>query len=243
VYIPPWPKASEGLYYIGKEFMNSVMFKLYGFLAGVSLLAFLASGQFAEAQVGASSTEVVTANIGTSSAVSSSATNTSSQENATSTEVLPTDIGSSSSSTKISGVLNEREQERIINLAANITNRMEATIERLRDITKRLESRANKVTPDPFDVTDVAKSRITYSLEYLDQASESLDGMDELIYNTVTSDNPMTNWPLIKEGYARAKESINLAYNDILGVYGRLHNPTCFYKVQYRDASCPPDIP
>ncbi|MCA9365875.1 hypothetical protein KC723_03185 [Candidatus Kaiserbacteria bacterium] len=119
--------------------------------------------------------------------------------------------------------LTKRKQERIINLAANISNQMDATINRLNNISERLESRIAKIQNGGSDVTG-AESSLQQAKLRISEAQLKIASIDSEIYNFVTSENPRENWLELKNIYRAVKESISLAHKELVTTVAQLKN-------------------
>ncbi len=93
--------------------------------------------------------------------------------------------------------LQTRAQERIIQLAANVSNRFDATIRRFAHISTRLESRITKFEQAGMDTTG-AKAALEQSRASLEQAQTLMFNIDATIYNAVTSESPRSAWPSVR---------------------------------------------
>ncbi len=85
--------------------------------------------------------------------------------------------------------LSERAQERIINLASNISNRMDATVNRFEQIIKRLERRIEKSASGGIDV-ESARNTLEEAKVSLAVAKAGLTNIDTAVIKAVTSDQP-----------------------------------------------------
>lgn len=105
------------------------------------------------------------------------------------------------------GVLSERMQQRVRNLAANVSNRMEAAIERLEHIADRLDARLEKLRASGMDTTDAAASLARARTE-LSAASVTLAEIDQQVARAITSLTPRAEWSRVRSTYASARTSI-----------------------------------
>ncbi len=101
--------------------------------------------------------------------------------------------------------LDEAKQKRIINLAANMSNRIDAVIVRFDKIVTRLESRVNKQKLEGIDTgnseEELAKAKVT-----LEVAKQSIRDIDTLVYNATLSTTAPEDWILVKETFRSTKE-------------------------------------
>ena len=109
--------------------------------------------------------------------------------------------------------LEDFRQQRIINLGANISNRMDAVVERLFTITTRLEQRTNKLSIEGLVVTEASLSLQT-AAKLLAEARQELSTIDATVYAAATSPEPYTAWQTTaKVQYQAAGEKIRAAYS------------------------------
>ena len=102
-------------------------------------------------------------------------------------------------------------QTRLINLAANVSNRLDAYVRRITNVTDRLESRANKMGENGLDVT-AARAKIAEARAELDKARQSLANIDAAVNNFVKSENPRTYWQQVKATYMSSRDAIKAAH-------------------------------
>ncbi len=102
-------------------------------------------------------------------------------------------------------------QVRLTNLAANVSNRLDAYVRRIANVTNRLDSRAAKLADSGLDVS-AAKQKITTARNEIEKAQISLNNIDTIVHNFVQSENPQTYWPSLKTTYQNAQTNIKLAH-------------------------------
>lgn len=107
--------------------------------------------------------------------------------------------------------LSVRQQERITNLAANISNRMDATVVRLEQINKRVASRADK-TENYDEVMANVKSNTEKVNASLQKAKRTLGQMDTNIASVVGSEKPKERWWQVRTFYLDAKDNLREAH-------------------------------
>lgn len=108
-------------------------------------------------------------------------------------------------------VLTAAAQTRLTNLAANVSNRLDAYVRRITNVTDRLESRANKMGENGIDVA-AARTKIAEARAELDKARQSLANIDTAVNNFVKSENPRTYWQQVKTTYMSARDAIKAAH-------------------------------
>lgn len=89
--------------------------------------------------------------------------------------------------------LSDQAQNRIRNLAANISNRMEAAIKRLENIAIRLDSRIVKLEAQNFDTTS-ARPYVEEAKAELTQAKLLIIDIDKVIGDVTGSETPRSAW-------------------------------------------------
>lgn len=107
--------------------------------------------------------------------------------------------------------LTERQQERIINLAANISNRLDATMFRLVQIETRLATRIAQFTTEGYD-TGVANIYRDQALENIQTARDTLASIDNEVMTAVTSADVVTAWRDVRATYELAANEIRAAH-------------------------------
>ncbi len=102
-------------------------------------------------------------------------------------------------------------QERVLNLSANISNRMEAAIERLYSIIERLEGRIAKIRENGMD-TRAAETRLREAAQLLAEAKTALNDIDNQVYMATTSTEPQAKWHTVRETYLEAGRLIRASH-------------------------------
>lgn len=117
--------------------------------------------------------------------------------------------------------LSSQTQNRITNLAANISNRMEAMIERLSAIALRVESRMLKLKASGYSVDNTFVS-INETRLSLSEARTILSTIDTKVYTMVSSENPQQEWVNVRDTFvavhthlSSAKESLRRAVTEM----------------------------
>jgi hypothetical protein len=110
--------------------------------------------------------------------------------------------------------LSERSSERIINLAANVSNRMDAAGTRIQDIIIRLESRIEKLEAAGLDVSE-AKDALQSAQISLNAAVNNLTTIDVTVQAAVSSADPRSNWTSVKAAYQNIREQLRTAHTEI----------------------------
>jgi len=111
-------------------------------------------------------------------------------------------------------LLQEKAQTRITNLAANISNRMEAAIRRLSQVIDRIDSRVLKLKDAEVDTTE-AERLIGLAKTDITSAITTLSTIDTVVVTAVTSNNPRANWADVRTTYETARNQIKSAHSNI----------------------------
>ena len=119
--------------------------------------------------------------------------------------------------------LSERAQERITNLAANISNRFDGIIARLENIHNRLETRIIKLEEAGVDVSQ-ARQSLTKSREALERAKGELRDIDEAVVFVVGSTDPKTQWQRVRLTFISAREEVRTAHAELRNTVAHLKN-------------------
>ncbi len=123
--------------------------------------------------------------------------------------------------TKLSGA----KQTRIINLCANISNRFEATLARLENITKRLEARMRIMNTQGLQVDDAAILLLEVQTT-LNTARVQLENIDSEVFAVATGDNPQSSWKQLRTTFTKTYKTIQQAQEQLKEVVILLKNST-----------------
>ena len=116
-------------------------------------------------------------------------------------------------------------QTRLLNLAANMSNRMEAAVTRLQNVTDRLTSRLNKMEEQGINVSD-ARAELVKAQTKLDEATQNLASIDTEVNAFVGSATPRENWQNLKNTYLDTRSAIISAHQNILATINLAKNST-----------------
>jgi hypothetical protein len=156
--------------------------------------------------------------------VSLAQTTTATTTTASTTESIPAPSPAPSPAAPAPNVILEsRAQERIINLAANISNRFDAIIARLENITNRLTTRAQKLQSENYD-TSAALSSLEQARAALSSAKREMSDIDQAVVYAVGSQDPKTEWQNVKMKYLTARDSIKIAHSELKNTISHLKN-------------------
>lgn len=108
--------------------------------------------------------------------------------------------------------LTEAQQARVTNLAANISNRLDATVARLENISTRIESRIAILEGNGQDQSS-AKETLAAASNALANATESLALIDTQVTAVATSNEPRAAWVGLKAQYADVQNQLRAAFN------------------------------
>jgi uncharacterized protein involved in exopolysaccharide biosynthesis len=95
-------------------------------------------------------------------------------------------------------------QVRIVNLAANISNRMDGVIKRFEQILIRLESRAAKMAALGYDTADT-QFYIVEAQGALNDAKTRMSGIDTKVVAIAASEKPWEAWVLVRSDFTETK--------------------------------------
>lgn len=112
-------------------------------------------------------------------------------------------------------------QQRITNLAANISNRMDAAITRLFSIIDRLETRIVTLTQRGVD-TAAAEAALQRASLSLAEAQSLMSDIDTLVYQATTSEQPAADWQPLKERYRTVAGLIRTTHTELRAVIAAL---------------------
>lgn len=132
--------------------------------------------------------------------------------------------------------LQRRTEERIINLAANISNRLEGVTARLQNISSRLNMRLEKQATDGYDVS-VARVSLEAANNALKNARSQMDGIDEAVRAAVGSNNPRGEWVKVRIKFITARDEIRTAHSELKSTVSNLKSAP---KVSAQNGEQPP---
>lgn len=116
-------------------------------------------------------------------------------------------------------------QTRLMNLAANMSNRMDSAVARLQNVTGRLNSRLGKMEIEGKDVT-AARTELALAQSKLDEAKRNLATIDTEVNAFVGSATPRENWNNLKNTYLNTRALIITAHQSILATINLAQNTT-----------------
>lgn len=122
-------------------------------------------------------------------------------------------------------VLTERTQKRIINLAANISNRLDGISARMTQIAGRLEDRIEKQAAEGYDVT-AAQNSLNAAKSALETSKRDLSTIDRKVLNAVGSPDPKTGWKDVRATYITARDNIKIAHTELRNTLSNLKSAT-----------------
>ena len=107
-------------------------------------------------------------------------------------------------------MLTSQRQERIINLASNIKERLDAGITRLANITARLYTRIDKLKKSGID-TSLAETKLNEAKDLINTAGNTLAQMESL-RTIVSSDSPREAFATIRTQFLDIRTSLMQAH-------------------------------
>ncbi|MEN9920780.1 MAG: hypothetical protein RL538_673 [Candidatus Parcubacteria bacterium] len=110
--------------------------------------------------------------------------------------------------------LDRRVQERITNLAANISNRFDGIIARMQNIIDRLTARIEKQASAGYDVS-AARTSLNSAQRSLDEAKEHMADIDEAVTEALGSTDPRTKWKSVRAKFISARDAIKIAHGEL----------------------------
>ncbi len=102
-------------------------------------------------------------------------------------------------------------QTRITNLAANLSNRLDATVHRLENVSVRLDSRLTKMKESGLD-TSVATFTLVKANDELAAAKKTLSTIDIEVTSFVGSENPIAAWARLETIYRTIIKNVLTAH-------------------------------
>ncbi len=116
-------------------------------------------------------------------------------------------------------------QTRLLNLTANMSNRMEGAVKRLQNVTDRLTSRLNKMEAEGKNMS-AARAEIALAQLKLNEATQNLANIDMEVNGFVGSATPKENWQNLKNKYLITRIAIIAAHQNILATINLAQNAT-----------------
>lgn len=116
-------------------------------------------------------------------------------------------------------------QNRITNLAANLSNREDATVRRLTNVSTRLDSRIAILEAAGQDMSK-AKSHLKDARSKLDLAKVSLATIDKSVAIFVGASNPRESWVNLKLTYTTINTNIRIAYEAMKAALAAAESPS-----------------
>jgi hypothetical protein len=120
--------------------------------------------------------------------------------------------------------LSSTAQARITNLAANISNQLDASIRRNENVLRRLEARRLIIAESGQDTT-VAATQITAGITSNDNARALLSTIDTEVALFVGSNNPLERFIEIRNRYTAALDATTSAHKSAVEALLVLKNP------------------
>lgn len=108
-------------------------------------------------------------------------------------------------------VLTKRIQERIINLAANISNRFDGLIARLENIANRLQVRIDKERSEGYDMS-AAETSLSTARSELAAAKAEMRDIDTSVLAAVGSVDPRGEWRGVRVQFLTARDHIKASH-------------------------------
>ncbi len=138
------------------------------------------------------------------------------QEATTSTTTVPAEVVPAAVDTPRNpevrrAALSAIAQVSLTNLAANLSNRLDAYVRRITNVTTRLESRATRMKAEGIDVS-AAEAKINDAKRELDSARGTLATIDIEVAAFVGSQNPRERWQTLRTSYESARTAIFAAH-------------------------------
>jgi chromosome segregation ATPase len=144
---------------------------------------------------------------------------------ATTTETEPTTESAPLINEQTEITLTPRAQERIINLSANMSNRIEAMEERLSRISARLESRLNKMTATGLETQEAAQ-QLAEANQRLSEVRGRLTTIDADVINAVTAESPVVKIIELQRSYRTMANTLRNAHTDLIATLVLLKQAT-----------------
>ena len=129
-------------------------------------------------------------------------------------------------------VLQASAQTRITNLSANLSNRMDAAVNRIQNVIDRLTSRISKLNGLGID-TNTAKDSLNKAQQEIDQAKTILSTIDDDVANFVGSEDPRANWQKLKLTFTEIRDSIKASHQSLRATVESLKEAVVKAKISH----------
>lgn len=126
-------------------------------------------------------------------------------------------------------------QERLINLAANMSNRIEAMETRLSKISARLDSRLNKMTEAGIS-TQAAAQQLASANQLLREVRGRLTTIDADVINAVTAESPAVKIIELQGSYRTMTTTLRNAHTELVATLILLKQATSTPAVKVEPA-------
>lgn len=222
-------------YYLSKGILELNMYKninqkSYFLFIGILLLS-ISTIVYAETTEQSSSTESFSTSTN-SNAIENISTSTDNNLISSTTESTTTDFEIPNTEKPIveqklpinQTFLSNVEQQRITNLCANISNRLDAAIARQDNIAKRLNSRIVKMRELGVDTTS-AETKLAETTITINTAKNTIKNIDTLINQTITSPTPKTAWLSVRTTYTETETLVKQTQEELRMVIQLLKSP------------------
>jgi len=107
--------------------------------------------------------------------------------------------------------LQAKAQDRIINLAANLGNRMDAAVGRIQNVIDRLSSRIVKLNELGVDTAGASRS-LDKAQQEIDNARTILSTIDTKVAEFISSEDPRASWKNLRTIYSEARDAIKASH-------------------------------
>jgi hypothetical protein len=109
--------------------------------------------------------------------------------------------------------LNERFQDRIFNLSRNVSSRLLASINRLENISNRLDTRIVKLKNTGVD-TSSAEAKLGEARNSLSEARSSLESLPS-VQQALTSDTPQASFQKIRTIFLATRDLLKKSHSQL----------------------------
>lgn len=121
--------------------------------------------------------------------------------------------------------LKERTRERVKNLSANMSYRLEAVTTRMQNIIVRLESRIDKLKTEGADTTE-AEATLAKAQDLVGLAISDIANIDQDIESLVGSATAKKDWAGVKGKFVSSHQHVKEAHEALRKTLALLNNPT-----------------
>ena len=123
--------------------------------------------------------------------------------------------------------LTASEQDRLVNLGANISNRIDATVFRLEQIRDRMQKRLPQLGLEAELASDITK-RLERIDPFLSEIRSSMNTIDADMQSVAQAENPKARWRDVRVRYLSSKQNLREVRDMLVNAFLLMEDPSSF---------------